>query len=116
MHSSAMDEICNLPGNRLARTSASQIVFFSVVLPNCTGVRGSKATRETCMSGTDKLFAGSIPENYDGNMVPLIFASYAEDLAQKAAALSPKAVLETAAGSGAVTRALAPKLAVDARY
>jgi ubiquinone/menaquinone biosynthesis C-methylase UbiE len=68
------------------------------------------------MSGTDKLFAGSIPENYDGNMVPLIFASYAEDLAQKAAALSPKAVLETAAGSGAVTRALAPKLAADARY
>jgi ubiquinone/menaquinone biosynthesis C-methylase UbiE len=68
------------------------------------------------MSGTDKLFAGSIPENYDRNMVPLIFASYAEDLAQKAAALSPKAVLETAAGSGAVTRALAPKLAGDARY
>lgn len=68
------------------------------------------------MSGTDKLFAGSIPENYDRNMVPLIFAPYAEDLSQKAAALSPKAVLEVAAGSGAVTRALAPKLAPDARY
>ncbi len=68
------------------------------------------------MSEGDKLFAGSIPENYDRNMVPLIFASYARDLSQRAAALSPKAVLETAAGSGVVTRALAPRLAPDARY
>jgi ubiquinone/menaquinone biosynthesis C-methylase UbiE len=68
------------------------------------------------MSGTDKLFAGSIPENYDRNMVPLIFASYARDLSQKAAALAPKVVLEVACGSGAVTRELAPKLAPDARY
>src|SRR3954471_13782469 len=68
------------------------------------------------MSDGDKLFAGSIPENYDRNMVPLIFEAYARDLSQRAAALSPKAVLETAAGSGVVTRALAPKLAPDARY
>jgi ubiquinone/menaquinone biosynthesis C-methylase UbiE len=68
------------------------------------------------MSESDKLFAGSIPENYDRNMVPLIFESYARDLSLKAAALSPKAVLETAAGSGVVTRALAPKLSPDARY
>jgi ubiquinone/menaquinone biosynthesis C-methylase UbiE len=68
------------------------------------------------MSEGDKLFAGSIPENYDRNMVPLIFAAYARDLSQRAAALSPKAVLETAAGSGVVTRALAPRLAPDARY
>jgi ubiquinone/menaquinone biosynthesis C-methylase UbiE len=68
------------------------------------------------MSAGDKFFAGSIPENYDRYMVPLIFAGYARDLAQRAAALSPKAVLETAAGSGAVTRALAPNLASDARY
>lgn len=68
------------------------------------------------MSAGDKVFAGSIPENYDRYMVPLIFAGYARDLAQRAAALSPKAVLETAAGSGAVTRALAPNLASDARY
>ena len=37
-------------------------------------------------------------------------------MARRAAALSPKAVLETAAGSGVVTRALAPKLSPDARY
>ena len=68
------------------------------------------------MSAGDKIFAGSIPENYDRYMVPLIFESYARDIAQRAAALSPKAVLEMAAGSGVVTRALAPMLSPDARY
>jgi ubiquinone/menaquinone biosynthesis C-methylase UbiE len=68
------------------------------------------------MSAGDKIFAGSIPENYDRYMVPLIFESYARDMAARAAALSPKAVLETAAGSGVVTRALAPLLSPDARY
>ena len=68
------------------------------------------------MSAGDKIFAGSIPENYDRYMVPLIFESYARDMAQRAAALSPKAVLEMAAGSGVVTRALAPMLSPDARY
>jgi ubiquinone/menaquinone biosynthesis C-methylase UbiE len=68
------------------------------------------------MSETDKVFAGSIPENYDRYIVPLIFESYAQDLAQRIAALSPNSVLETAAGSGVVTRALAPRLSPDARY
>src|SRR5690349_783340 len=68
------------------------------------------------MSETDKVFAGSIPENYDRYMVPLIFASFAADLAQRAASLSPSAVLETAAGTGVVTRALAPKLPLGASY
>ncbi len=39
------------------------------------------------MSEADKVFAGSIPENYDRHMVPLIFESYARDLAQRVAAL-----------------------------
>jgi len=68
------------------------------------------------MSAGDKVFAGSIPENYDRYMVPLIFESYARDIARRAAALSPKAVLETASGSGVVTRALAPGLSPDASY
>ena len=34
------------------------------------------------MSATDKAFTGSIPENYDRYMVPLIFAPYAADLAR----------------------------------
>ena len=62
------------------------------------------------MLETDKVFAGSIPENYDRYMVPLIFEPYAADFARRAASLSPSAVLETAAGSGVVTRALAPRL------
>ena len=68
------------------------------------------------MSETDKVFAGSIPEDYDRYLVPLIFESYAQDLAQRAAALSPSAILETAAGSGVVTRALTPGLSSDASY
>ncbi|MDX8524549.1 methyltransferase domain-containing protein [Mesorhizobium sp. MSK_1335] len=68
------------------------------------------------MLETDKVFAGSIPENYDRHMVPLIFEAYAADLARRAASFSPLAVLETAAGTGAVARALAPKLSLDASY
>ena len=68
------------------------------------------------MLEADKLFAGSIPENYDRYMVPLIFEPYAADLARRAAAFSPSAVLETAAGTGVVTRALSPLLSSGARY
>ncbi|EJZ17330.1 methyltransferase domain-containing protein [Rhizobium sp. Pop5] len=68
------------------------------------------------MLETDKVFAGSIPENYDRLMVPLIFAPYAADLARRAASFSPGAVLETAAGTGVVTRALAPRLSLEASY
>lgn len=68
------------------------------------------------MADSDKVFAGAIPQLYDTLMVPLIFEVYAADLAELVAASSPGAVLETAAGSGAVTRALAPKLGARARY
>jgi ubiquinone/menaquinone biosynthesis C-methylase UbiE len=68
------------------------------------------------MLETDKAFAGSIPENYDRFIVPLIFEPYAADLARRAASLSPASVLETAAGTGVVTRALAPKLSQAASY
>ena len=68
------------------------------------------------MLPADSAFSGSIPENYDRHMVPLIFASYAADLAARAARLTPRAVLEIAAGTGVVTRALAPLLSADARY
>jgi ubiquinone/menaquinone biosynthesis C-methylase UbiE len=68
------------------------------------------------MLESDKVFAGSIPENYDRGMVPLIFEPYAADIAERAAFLSPGAVLETAAGTGVVTRALAPKPSPGATY
>ncbi|TMV09681.1 methyltransferase domain-containing protein [Ruegeria sediminis] len=68
------------------------------------------------MSENDKVFAGSIPDYYDEYLVPLIFESYARDLARRVVAEPVKDVLETAAGSGVVTRALAPLLPQGARY
>jgi SAM-dependent methyltransferase len=55
---------------------------------------------------SDKVFAGSIPKLYDTCLVPLIFEPYAADLARRVAARSPARVLEIAAGTGAVTRAM----------
>lgn len=60
--------------------------------------------------GTDQVFSGSIPELYDTLLVPLIFEPYAVDMAARAAACQPTRVLEVAAGTGAVTRALARAL------
>jgi ubiquinone/menaquinone biosynthesis C-methylase UbiE len=62
------------------------------------------------MAATDKLFAGSIPEIYQRFLVPLIFESYADDLAARVASVAPPDVLETAAGTGVLTRALAARL------
>lgn len=62
---------------------------------------------------SDRSFAGSIPELYERLLVPLIFAPYAGDLAARAAAVRPRAVLEVAAGTGVVTRELARLLAPD---
>jgi len=58
----------------------------------------------------DKVFAGSIPRLYEDYFVPLIFAPYAADLADRVAARNPARVLEIAAGTGVVTRALAAQL------
>jgi ubiquinone/menaquinone biosynthesis C-methylase UbiE len=66
------------------------------------------------MAASDALFAGSIPDIYDRLLVPLIFEPYASDLAKRVAEAKPQLVLETAAGTGAVTRALASSLK-DAR-
>jgi ubiquinone/menaquinone biosynthesis C-methylase UbiE len=66
------------------------------------------------MAETDKLFAGSIPELYDRFLVPLIFEYYARDLAARVAQANPSNVLETAAGTGALTRELAARLPANA--
>jgi len=62
------------------------------------------------MTTNDASFAGSIPALYDRYLGPLIFEPYAADLARRLAALKPKRVLETAAGTGIVTQALARAL------
>lgn len=58
------------------------------------------------MTATDTVFAGSIPALYDQYMVPLVFAPYARLVAERAAELNPRRILETAAGTGVVTKAL----------
>jgi ubiquinone/menaquinone biosynthesis C-methylase UbiE len=68
------------------------------------------------MSASDKAFSGSIAEIYDTYLVPLIFEAYASDLASRVAEGAPTQLLETAAGTGVVTRALAPLLGKDAHY
>jgi ubiquinone/menaquinone biosynthesis C-methylase UbiE len=65
------------------------------------------------MVATDKAFTGSIPQIYERLMVPLIFAPYARDLAARIAQVRPRRLLETAAGTGIVTRALAAQLPAD---
>ena len=58
----------------------------------------------------DKVFAGSIPQLYEQYLVPLIFQPYAANLAQRLRSRTMSRVLEIAAGTGVVTRALATAL------
>src|SRR5919112_3948248 len=62
------------------------------------------------MQASDTVFAGSIPELYDRCLGPFLFEPYAADLAERAAVLAPRRILETAAGTGIVTAALARAL------
>jgi ubiquinone/menaquinone biosynthesis C-methylase UbiE len=55
----------------------------------------------------DSLFSGSIPLLYQRHLGALLFAPYADDLARRVRALAPRRLLEVAAGTGIVTRALA---------
>jgi len=62
------------------------------------------------MASIDVRFSGSVPANYEQYMVPLLFQPYAEQLARRAQAWQPARILETAAGTGVVTRELARAL------
>jgi ubiquinone/menaquinone biosynthesis C-methylase UbiE len=62
------------------------------------------------MAGNDASFTGSVPEIYERLLVPLLFEFYAADLADRLVAVEPGDVLEIAAGTGVVTRAMARAL------
>jgi ubiquinone/menaquinone biosynthesis C-methylase UbiE len=62
------------------------------------------------MTTSDVAFTGSIPQLYDLHLGPLLFQPYAEDLAERLKVSRPGAILETAAGTGIVTRSLARAL------
>ena len=59
---------------------------------------------------TDKVFSGSISKIYETFLVPLIFEPYAMDMVNRLASRNLSRVLEIAAGTGVVTRALASVL------
>ncbi len=59
---------------------------------------------------SDTMFGGSVAEIYERHLVPLIFQPYAADLADRATRLPLTSLLEIAAGTGVVTRALAAAL------
>jgi SAM-dependent methyltransferase len=61
----------------------------------------------------DEAFAESIAAQYERYLVPLIFEPYAADMAARVASRSPQRVLEIAAGTGVVTRAMSATLARD---
>ena len=58
------------------------------------------------MTNMDTRFEHSTPSLYDRYMGPLLFEPYAKILAERAALFQPERILETAAGTGIVTRAL----------
>jgi ubiquinone/menaquinone biosynthesis C-methylase UbiE len=61
------------------------------------------------MAETD-VFKHSTPELYERYMGPLLFARYAEYVAKRLVSLRPERILETAAGTGIVTRAVSEAL------
>ena len=67
------------------------------------------------MVSSDRLFAASIPGVYDRLLVPVIFDAYGPIVAAQVACSEPRAVLEIAAGTGALTRALVAELAPGTR-
>jgi ubiquinone/menaquinone biosynthesis C-methylase UbiE len=57
-----------------------------------------------------KSFTGSIPQVYESHLVPMLFAPYAADLVDRLRRHPVSGVLEMAAGTGVVTRAMASAL------
>jgi SAM-dependent methyltransferase len=64
-------------------------------------------------TGGDETFSESIAAQYERYLVPLIFEPYAADMAARVTSRSPQRVLEIAAGTGVVTRAMSATLARD---
>jgi ubiquinone/menaquinone biosynthesis C-methylase UbiE len=62
---------------------------------------------------TDRVFRGSIPALYEEYLVPVQFETYALEMAARLRELRLGRVLETAAGTGVLTRAMAAALPAD---
>src|SRR5437867_11146970 len=67
------------------------------------------------MTDPNARFEGSIPENYDRYLGPVLFEPYARDLARRVQAMEKTRLLEVACGTGIVTRHLRERLPAGAR-
>jgi len=67
------------------------------------------------MTDSNARFVGSIPENYDRHLGPVLFEPYARDLARRLEVKEGALVLEVACGTGIVTRHLIDRLPPRAR-
>jgi SAM-dependent methyltransferase len=65
------------------------------------------------MSEANARFLGSIPELYDRHLGPVIFESYAADLAARVTVTTTAPVLEIACGTGILTQHLRARLSPD---
>jgi ubiquinone/menaquinone biosynthesis C-methylase UbiE len=74
------------------------------------GIQDEAEANNMSNADTDKVFSGSISKLYETYLVPLIFEPYATDLVNRLASRTLSSVLEIAAGTGVVTRALASVL------
>jgi SAM-dependent methyltransferase len=72
--------------------------------------RGHKMTDQASSS-----FIGDIPDHYDRGLGPVIFIDFAADIARRVSVHAPMRVLETAAGTGIVTRKIRDLLPAEAR-
>jgi SAM-dependent methyltransferase len=77
--------------------------------------RRPKRDTGTVMSDRAAKFVGNIPTFYDQGLGPVFFAEFADDIARRVAASAPIRVLETAAGTGIVTRRLRDLLPREAQ-
>lgn len=65
------------------------------------------------MSNTNASFTGMVPSFYDQGLGPMFFEPYARDLSRRVEAPSGASILETAAGTGIVTKHLLERLPAD---
>jgi len=75
----------------------------------------TQKVEDRVMTEVASQFVGSIPENYDRGLGPIIFNDYGEDLARRAGATGAASVLELAGGTGIVSRKLRDALSSRAR-
>jgi ubiquinone/menaquinone biosynthesis C-methylase UbiE len=66
--------------------------------------------REDAMADRNAAFVGDIPKNYDRYLGPMLFHGFADDLAERVKVAAGMRLLETACGTGIVTRRLADRL------